>query len=519
MSHIQSAAFPSTSWIPYLFLALLALYVGSRVIYNLFLSPLSSIPGPWYAAVSNLWMTTHVLRLQQCKTNHALFETYGPVVRVGPNKVIFKDLSAMRSVYSTHKFDKSSWYKGLLTNENDHAMTTLDHASHAIRRKGYAPHYVPANIAMFQPEANDYTNELLKGLDRFNGQVVDCLSLFRHYMVDMIITSSYGYRQGSIKKWFSGEEDPMSNAIADFPKRGLIRSAIPTWFWDLLCQIPVRRWRLLCDSDRIMGEFVGARVYDMRAQVNAEKLHEVEKVPLLQRLLGYKYTSTNENMPDHDIISELMGHMIAGSDTTSNTLSYMFWELSRRPDVMIKLQNELDAVMPDSRAIPDISTLQKLPYLNAFLNEGLRVYSAVPSPLERVVPPSSKGSPSDDCFDLMGYALPPGTIVSTQGWSMHHDAAVFHSPDTFLPDRWLESCNNPTNLSKMAQYMMPFGAGARICGGKNLAHMMLRIAIASVVRNFNVVAPAETNATSMDIKDSFVIFPAAMECKLAFHPR
>ena len=96
-------------------LSLLVSYILLRAIYNLFFSPLSSIPGSWYAAVSDFWLTTHVLRLEQCKTIQKLFEIYGPVVRVGPNKVVFHDLSTMRAVYSVHKFDKSPYYKSLLT--------------------------------------------------------------------------------------------------------------------------------------------------------------------------------------------------------------------------------------------------------------------------------------------------------------------------------------------------------------------------------------------------------------------
>jgi Cytochrome P450 len=61
---------------------------------------------------------------------------------------------------------------------------------------------------------------------------------------------------------------------------------------------------------------------------------------------------------------------IAGSDTSSTSLSYFFWELSRRPDIMKKLQAELDETMADPLEIPDISVLQRLPYLNAFIKEG-----------------------------------------------------------------------------------------------------------------------------------------------------
>jgi cytochrome P450 len=104
----------------------------------------------------------------------------------------------------------------------------------------------------------------------------------------------------------------------------------------------------------------------------------------------------------------------------------------------------------------------------------------------------------------MGYALPPGTIVSTQAWSMHRDTSVFPSPDTFLPERWLESSTNSGDLARMAQHMIPFGVGTRICGGQNLAQMMMKITVAAVVRNFDVTAPPETNERSMEIKDSFV---------------
>ena len=61
---------------------------------------------------------------------------------------------------------------------------------------------------------------------------------------------------------------------------------------------------------------------------------------------------------------------IAGVDSSSTTLSYLFWELSRRPDIVKKLQLELDEAMPDRRVIPDVNVLHKLSYLTAFMKEG-----------------------------------------------------------------------------------------------------------------------------------------------------
>lgn len=61
---------------------------------------------------------------------------------------------------------------------------------------------------------------------------------------------------------------------------------------------------------------------------------------------------------------------VAGVDTTSTLLSYLFWELSRRKDIMKHLQAEIDEYMSDRRVVPDFATLCKMPYLNAFIKEG-----------------------------------------------------------------------------------------------------------------------------------------------------
>ncbi|KAJ6552267.1 cytochrome P450 [Mycena vulgaris] len=514
----------------------LLLFLVFRAIHLLFFHPLSAIPGPWYAAVSSLWITTHVLRLQQCKTIHALFETYGPVVRIAPNKVAFCDLGAMKSVYSTWKFDKSDYYKSLLTNDNDHAMTSLPHAQHSIRRKAYASHYTPSNLVKLQPEIAEATGQMIETLHRLPAQTpLDVLALFRHLALDIIVSSSHGFRLGAVSKWAVEAEEGLAVAIGDFPKRGVLRSTVPTWAWNLVCKIPNARLRLLCDSDKIMAEFVSTRVYEMRAQMNAGKdssfaSEDAEKSFMVPRLLAHKYPN-GETMSEGDVISEAMGHMVAGTDTTSTSLTYFLWELTRRQDILRKLQHEIDGAMPDPSVLPDVKVLNGMEYLNAFIKEGLRLYGAAPSLLERVVPAalSKNGLGSD--FDLMGFALPPGTIVSTQAWSMHRDPAVFPSPETFLPERWLpsyavskgectvEAEREAARLARMASHMMPFGTGSRICGGMNLAHMILRAGLVSVVRNFEVEAAEGSDEKSMDMRDSFVLFPAAMECKLIFHPR
>ena len=65
------------------------------------------------------------------------------------------------------------------------------------------------------------------------------------------------------------------------------------------------------------------------------------------------------------------------------------------------------------------------------LSQGLRLYCPAPGLLERVVP-----SRRDSSFTLMGYSVPPGTIIATQAWSVHREASVFPKPNSFKPMRW-----------------------------------------------------------------------------------
>ena len=95
-------------------LLLIAAYNSAIIVYDVFFSPLSSIPGPWYAAASNAWLSFYAARFRQCDALHALFERYGPVVRVGPTRVVFRDWAAMKSVYCVHKLPKSSFYQALV---------------------------------------------------------------------------------------------------------------------------------------------------------------------------------------------------------------------------------------------------------------------------------------------------------------------------------------------------------------------------------------------------------------------
>ncbi|KAL1755458.1 cytochrome P450 [Schizophyllum commune] len=221
-------------------------------------------------------------------------------------------------------------------------------------------------------------------------------------------------------------------------------------------------------------------------------------------------------------------------------------------DIVKRLRDELDGVADSGMGSRDILALQKLPYLNAVLKEGespLRLYTAVPSLLERVVPHLQKG---DEPFDLLGYSIPGGTVVGVQlstfeQWSLSRDPTVFPSPYKVIPERWLDgdvsslrandnnclqadntsrlhtandiSRSQPTDLTTLQSHSFPFGFGSRICVGRHLALMMMQLVVAGLVREFDIEAPPGTDERSMEVRDMFAIFPAGLACKLVFRPR
>jgi cytochrome P450 len=128
------------------------------------------------------------------------------------------------------------------------------------------------------------------------------------------------------------------------------------------------------------------------------------------------FDAGNEGLPDLDITFESQGMIVAGSDTTAITLTYVVYSLCTRPRLRDKLAKEV-AKLPSDFTYKDIKAL---PYLNQVVQETLRLYSAAPAGLPRSVPPEGA--------ILGGYRFPGGVTVSTQAFSLHRNPDVFIDP-------------------------------------------------------------------------------------------
>jgi cytochrome P450 len=135
-----------------------------------------------------------------------------------------------------------------------------------------------------------------------------------------------------------------------------------------------------------------------------------------QTLFTKMFNGGPEGLKLQEIIPEAGGYIVAGSDTTAITLTYLVWAVCRKPFIRDKLVAEVSALPPDFAQ----DSVRDLPYLNQVIQEALRIHSAVPSALPRAVPPEGAS--------LAGYRIPGGITVSTQAYTLHRNPDVFPNP-------------------------------------------------------------------------------------------
>lgn len=177
--------------------------------------------------------------------------------------------------------------------------------------------------------------------------------------------------------------------------------------------------------------------------------------------------------------------MEAGSDTTASTLlSYLLGVISN-PGALNKAQNEVDKLCGLERS-PTFADLGQLLYLRACMNGVNKpdAYKEAPNLIIKMQtlrwrPVAPGGIPhmlaEDDVYD--GYAIPKGTIVFTNAWSIHREEDEYDNSDDFIPERFLDNQfgshhkDNESQDSRRATYS--FGAGRRLCPGQRLAESSL----------------------------------------------
>ena len=163
---------------------------------------------------------------------------------------------------------------------------------------------------------------------------------------------------------------------------------------------------------------------------------------------------------ESDMINDLcMDLLIAGTDTSAQTVNWTLLLLANRPEIQARVHEELDRVIgPD--ALPTVDDRTRLPYTFACLAESMRY---------RTIGPLAVPHQATRDTEVGGYLVPAGAQVLGNIYSIHHDPRFWDSPDEFIPERFLPQSDGSPAAALTGNAFIPFGTGHRRCPGRRFA--------------------------------------------------
>ncbi|KAK0466882.1 cytochrome P450 monooxygenase [Desarmillaria tabescens] len=484
---------------------------------------LRSYPGPLVAKFSDAWLGSVGYHGHLSEVVYDLHRKYGPFVRIAPDHISVALSDAEPLVYGHGSGAlKSSFYDVFARTSSRSLFDVRDRQAHTRKRKIISHTFSQKSVLEFEPHVRSYVSQLLgrwdklydkalKGMSGEEGEGwtgrdgrmwLDYLPWANYLAFDIIGDLTFGAPFGMIAaaKDFALVPKDQHSVLSSYGKVGakyatkeieaiktltsgapfvVTAGPLPGWWRPLVKRTPWL-WQAGKDFDAIVG----------MAMVAVAKRLEVptDRNDFLSKLLAGKDEDGNP-MGREEVTAEALNLLIAGSDTTAKSACTIVYLLARTPSVQGKLQKELDEYLGSDVATAE--QVKNLPYLQAVINEGLRLYPAVAMGLPRVAPEGG--------MMILGNHFPAGTVVSVPTYTIHRDPAVFGDDvEEFRPERWFER-----NSASMSKAFAPFSLGPRACIGRNLANLELQIIIASIFRRFNFVL--ENPDEKLQVYEGFVV--------------
>ncbi|CAN9510190.1 unnamed protein product [Ophioblennius macclurei] len=352
-------------------------------------------------------------------------------------------------------------------------------------------------FGIMQKHSTILVNNMKKVSDK--GESLDLKEFFGPYSMDVVTSSAFSVDIDSL----NNPSDPFVTNIKKMLKFDLLDPLfLAVAFFPFLA--PLFEKLELSFFPKSVTDFFYASMQKIKSSREAGK--QASRVDFLQLMMDSQKNlnggDLDKALTDHEILSQAMIFLFAGYETTSSTLTFLAYNLATNPDVMKKLQQEIDTTFPNKGPI-EYQTLMDMEYLDAAINESLRLYPSVVR-LERVAKAS---------VEINGLVIPKDTVVGIPIYSMHRDPEIWPEPEKFKPERF---CKENKDTIDPYTYM-PFGMGPRNCIGMRFALVSMKLAMATILQRFSFTVCKETEIPlEMDVQG---LLSPKRPVKLKLEPR
>ncbi|KAF8182926.1 cytochrome P450 [Pholiota molesta] len=485
--------------------------------------PLAKYPGPVIMRVTKLWGAWIAYTGKTHIYLKAVHDQYGSTVRIGPNELSTIEKAFLPNILGSQGMPKGPMWDGRkfaqtdAQKDYDNIIDLRDSVLHAQLRK-------PWNKAFSAEPLKDYEALLIP-------RVTQIIAILK----DICMESEQGIGKVDLSKWIGcfgldfigdvafggcfqlmneGDKDGYFHAMEGAMYLPSITHHVP-WISKFMRHFPV--------VNGGMTHFI---------ELGMEKALTRYTMEMKRKDLFYHMSEASNNVEAElpMIISNALLAIVAGSDTTAFTLSCVMYLLLSTPEAYQRLQWEVDEAFA-KHDIPNMDIeirpedpiearygdiLGSLPYLNAVINEALRLFPSVTTGLQRA-PAKGSGGKILQCESLDVF-LPEGNAITVPAYVLHRSPRHFSPlPNKFIPERWLPNplpseatdkhAHSATKFTTSRDAFIPFSLGQHNCVGRPLALMEMRYVLAAFMRNFEMEfdgAVYDTNQWEEKMEDRFV---------------
>jgi cytochrome P450 len=465
-------------------LSVALLYLFTTAIYGLYFSPLSAYPGNKLWSISNIPRIYHSLNGTIAHKLLQLHNEYGPVVRTGTNWLSYSTPDAWSDIYTTVRPQlRKTEFPAPPNGVRGLAMCASD-VDHARMRRNLAQGVTEKALREQEPILKEYFDAFIAKIEEncSNGPI-DLSLYFNLVTVDVIGDLIYGesfqcLEQSALHTWVVG----MFNVVKVYVLVGILLEYPP---FDRFFLFIGRLFAKKLETQH--REFSRTKVRN-RLEIKGAR---PDLVAQAQRNL-----STPDGMSVEELVDTCVQMTLAGSETTATLLTATVWYLLKNPTCLTLLTHEIRSTFAEEKDIT-FDSVKNCPYLLAVLEEGLRIFPPVPNQQARITHPTEGNV-------ISGKYVPPNTRLGVSHFACYRSEENFHDPETFAPERWLQS-DRPTYLDSESPYkndrlsaLQPFSLGPRNCIGAHLARAEMRVLLARLVWKFDLSFPEDEVGQEME---------------------